>query len=226
MNHGTTLIVVAHVDDETLSCGGLIQELDKEKSFVHILTVFGRQYNYGKGDQYVEEQYQHFNNAMGRLCPKGNWTSRHLNLVEGEPYSVGYYPVLRELEETLSRINPTTVVIPANTDLNQDHRHLHEICRIALRPAALQGIRTILQSFGLDGGTPPGVNYVTGMDAEMMEIKLQAVTEYSRELKQPPHPRSLHNIEAYHRLIGSIFGLALAEPYKLLLHRKVTVQEE
>lgn len=212
-----TLLIVPHMDDEAISCGGLILKRVKQNGpgSVVVMTCFGRKYNYGEGDQHEQEQHDHFREAQKVL---GYTTSYHERFEEGEPARVGYYSLLHRIEMALLKVDPTEVVIPASTDLNQDHRHLHDVCLIALRPANLKSVRRIICAHGVDG-IPPAANWLLPMHEEQFGRKWQAIQCYEREMREGTHPRSYENMRARARVLGSRVGVEFAEPYTLLMER-------
>src|SRR5690348_3410959 len=112
-----TLIVLPHCDDESISCGGLIQRRLQEAE-VFLFVVYGRVYQYGyvSVNQSAVEEKADFDSACAVLgVPLCN--TRFLNFKEGEPAQVGYYKVLQHVEEILEKWRPDEVVGPANSDL-------------------------------------------------------------------------------------------------------------
>lgn len=214
-----TLFILAHLDDEALSCGGLIQKRLNEGVQVHILILYSRKYNYGKGDQKQAEQWNHFISAITALGLEEENT-RYAGLEEGEPHRVGYYPTLSWIEETLSTVQPDEVIIPSEKDLNQDHRFLHDACRIALRPANLGAVKRVLAAHAHDGGLPEGANVFVELTHTELLIKQKAVNCYTTESRPYPHPRSLSMLEYHARMVGSKIGVTFAEPYTLITQRE------
>lgn len=215
---GRLLVFVAHKDDEALSCGGLIHSRVAEGHAVRVVTVFGRQYNYGEGDQYTEEQHAEFVQSIALL---GVTDYSCHDLLEGEPHQHGYYSVLQVLESELAAFDPTEVVLPSRQDLNQDHRWLAECGAIALRPANLRNVRRILAAHGLDGGYPRGVNWFLPLSSTTLLCKLAAIACYRREARADPHPRGISGLDSWHRQAGTAVGVAFAEPYTLLLNKEL-----
>jgi LmbE family N-acetylglucosaminyl deacetylase len=222
-----TLILAAHPDDETLSCGGLIQNRLAQQGEVHVVSVFGRRYPCSSATpdaawvasmEKKSRQGLHFRDAMRVFgipdSQLGLWS-----LEEGEPYKHGYYGLLEPIEELLAKYEWDEVVIPSPSDLNQDHRHLHDVCKIALRPANLRSVRQILMWHGHDGGIPASANWFEPLTQQQQINKERATMCYKDESKDPPHPRCLENLYAYARLCGSIAGYELAEPFTLHLRR-------
>jgi hypothetical protein len=145
-----------------------------------------------------------------------------LNLEEGEPGKVGYYDLLLPIEHYLKVWHPTEVVIPGRTDLSQDHRHLNEVCRIALRAGnrcqdPQQGpIKRVLEAVGHDLMEQPQANYAVVLTDLMANTVVNAWRCYEREQRDFPHVRSVANVVTRYRHWGAQFGFALAEPFRLL----------
>jgi hypothetical protein len=141
------------------------------------------------------------------------------HMTEGEPQTLGYYNVLQRIEDAMDKFDPSELVIPALTDLNQDHRFLGDCCRIAARPANLKSIRRVLLWHGLDGGIPASANWYERMTYTTMARKLKAMEQYSRESRAVPHPRAPENLTAVARVCGSAASCEFAEPFTLHLQR-------
>lgn len=213
-----TLIILAHQDDEALSCGGLIQDRLMRGNKVYLITMFGRKYEYGRQDQAMElRQQADYEKACAELGMQWG-TYNHVGLEEGEPSKVGYYAPLEAVERRLKLFPANEVVIPSKLDMNQDHRHLHDVCRIALRPANLHKVDRVLIAHAHEGDCSEA-NYFVQLSDEMLEKKLKAVETYSTEVRYSPHPRCRENIVAHARIAGSKVGAKYAEPYTLWMQR-------
>jgi LmbE family N-acetylglucosaminyl deacetylase len=123
-----TLVIAAHMDDEVLGAGGLIRKRVCCEDAVRVLTCFSRKYpgEPGGNEYKIARQRDHFTGAQLAL---GYAECTHMLLEEGEPQKTGYYALLEEIEYAIQQFKPTEVVIPGRSDLNQDHRHLNEVCR-------------------------------------------------------------------------------------------------
>lgn len=223
-----TLVVVPHMDDEAISCGGLIQNrLKKSSSRVHVVVVCDRKYPgiESNPDTYSvvqAQQYEDFKKSLKVLAEEAPGFISHSSYLqeEGEPYKAGYYDWLDIVEGELRTPGGyDEVVIPAPLDLNQDHRHLYDVCRIALRPANLGPVKRILMWHAMDGVLNASPNWFEPLNLFDLEQKKKAIACYSTEMRYGPHPRSLSNIEAQARVWGSACGYDFAEPFSLLLNR-------
>jgi LmbE family N-acetylglucosaminyl deacetylase len=209
------LVIVAHMDDESISCGGLILDRLARGQRVMVRTVFGRKYNYGVGEQHKAQQLQDHLNALSVLgVTEHGW----MLLEEGEPSQQSYYEVLRQLESDLHVCSPREVVVHDPQDRNQDHQWLSKVCQIALRPWAWPSVERILMCQGLDGQTHDA-NWFVPLTRSMVHRKQEAVAQYAQEARTDPHPRSPQNIGAWMRVHGSMCGHQWAEPYRLYYGR-------
>lgn len=211
-----TLLILPHLDDESISCGGLIQKriAAAGPDQVSAVVLFSRVYNYGLTDGF-EEEHEDFKEAAEALGLKMHAAYQ---LKEGEPAQVGYYEMLQIVEKSIEGFNPDEVIIPAHDDLNQDHRFLNDVCRIALRPFNLGRIARILEFFALDG-TPKQPSWYEALSQEQLLTKQKAVGMYRREAREGFSPRSPANIEAQARVWGSQIGEEFAEAYRIVLGR-------
>ena len=212
-----TLIIAPHMDDEAISTGGLIQDRISAGGEVMVLAVYGRVYEYGTVtvDESIKMEEEDFHEARKIL---GYQHFEILNMREGEPHRVGYYAVLKPIERVLSSFHPTEVVIPSGHDLNQDHQFLHHACKIALRPANLQGVKRILAAQAFDGELVD-MPYKVAMTESQVQIKLGAMDAYRRERRHGNHPRAPRSVVAFHMAMGARAGLDYAECYDLVLER-------
>lgn len=209
-----TLLILAHQDDEVISTGVLIQRR-LERGAVRLLTLFGRKYNYGYGDQHEAGQLQDFHRACDRLS-KPYFLERHAALLEeGEPGKVGYYAVLHVIENALADFRPTEVVTHSPHDLNQDHRHLSACVDIALRPANLGKVRRLLHCVGHEGSSQHRTDYYVRHGEKEMKVLLNALACYGMESRQSPHARSPEMLRAAHMLAGSRCDSEMAEAYEV-----------
>lgn len=205
-----TLVICAHMDDEAFSCGGLICTRVQQGHEVFVMTLFGR--NYGpceSEDAAWKAESEDFQAARAVLG-----YNQHSNACndEGEPSRVGYYSLLRAIEKRLRLFAPREVVIPSSEDLNQDHRHLADVCKIALRPANLFPVERVLEARSFDSRVQE-CSYYVPMSRTVLDVKLAAMACYRREARYGTHVRSPVNAEALHRVFGAKSGHEFAEGY-------------
>ena len=209
------LVLLAHMDDESISSAGYIQSRVAMGYGVKLVAVFDRKYDYGKGEQHIQEQKTACNEACGLL----GITSYHLlHKPEGDPYQVLAQEVLKELETIMLVSNPVEVVIPDPRDRNLDHQWLHNLCKIVLRPWANPTLRRVLMAQALDA-VARECNYFVPLTKKMLAVKLKAIACYDREARISPHPRSPELIKANAVVSGSHCHEMFAEPYRLFYQK-------
>lgn len=218
-----TVVICAHMDDEAISCGGLLANRAAKGHSTDVLALFGRKYPSSKAhpDALNALEYEDFKLSCLTLGVQGYHCSM---LEEGEPFKLRYYDILGAIEGHIAKHQPEEVVIHGLEDRNQDHKLLHDICNIALRPAALGSVTRVLEMLPLDGWTTAGSknqpNYFVALSKAQLETKLSAVACYRKESRTVPHPRCPENIEAHARIMGSACGHEFAEGYRLVFQRE------
>jgi N-acetylglucosamine malate deacetylase 1 len=203
-----TLVVAPHLDDEAVSCGGLILDRVAKGGKVHVLALHGRFYGPASSKDQRASDMREADDFEMSLKVLG-CTGRPCFLTEGEPGNVGFYTPLRYIESALKEFGPDEVVIPGETDLNQDHRHIHHLCGIALRPVNLGAVRRILAFTALDG-RPSTPNYFVTMSLVDLDRKLCAINCYRRERREVPSPRAEANVVAQSKVWGAAAGVEYA----------------
>ncbi len=207
-----TLLVMPHLDDEAISCGGLIQQRLRQGWTVRCAFIFGRVYDYGRTDGTMQET----DDAIKAQQILGYTQASRANLQEGEPGTVGFYKVLEQVEAALEAYQPTEVVGPSSFDMNQDHRHLAHALDIALRPINQGKMIQRLEFLALDGTTQEP-NYFIPLTEDMLQLKQDAIAAYSREARGGTSPRSPTNVRAQAQVWGAKCGHELAEAYRTRL---------
>lgn len=212
-----TLVIAAHMDDEVLATGALILARNREGADVSVMTLFTRKYADGVDRSGVDQQaFFAAHEVLGGFSAVNKWHE------EGEPGRVGHYALLTDIERHLQAFKPDEVVIPGRADLNQDHRHLNEVCRIALRPGNLGSVKRIMEALAHD--TFDGLqqaNYGVSLGGRDAMRVMDAMRKYESEVRTPPHPRSFENMWARYRLYGAQFGVEYAEPYRVIMEREI-----
>ena len=123
----TTLIIVAHPDDEVLGCGGSIAKWSLQGE-VHILIMAeGATSREAVRDVYGKQQElsllaQAAHNA-GEIL--GATSVKLLGLPDNRMDSIDLLDVVKSVEEVIDSLQPDTVVTHHAGDLNVDHRVVH-----------------------------------------------------------------------------------------------------
>lgn len=204
------LVLVAHPDDETFSCGGTIaRHIDEgDKVSAWVLTN-----NYRSPDIYDD-----FKNAMDILGVK---ECRLFDLKDSYLETIPVFELAQSIELNLKEEGlPDIVYTHYEHDLSTDHRRTFEAVITVFRPVwnkpiDIYSFETPSASEWASGDKPfvPNVFYDI---RETLKRKIKAAKCYPTEIREFPHSRSVESLEARARYWGTWCGLRYAEPFKLI----------
>lgn len=211
MSTKQALVLVAHADDETLGCGGIIQKLLKAGWAVEVVII-----------------------SDGILTVRGSVQDNSYDAVDAcevlglpKPKMLGYkdqhfdvHPVsdiASAFVERFGGFRPDLIVTHSDQDLNKDHRITCEVAKIIGRPkrkpVSILGCEVPSTSFW--NGHPFQANYYVDITSEI-DCKIEAFSRYRNELQAYPHPwseRGLRLLAEYH---GMQCGFQYAEAFQVI----------
>jgi len=223
----TTLIVVAHPDDEVLGCGGFAAQRARAGERVVSCILSG-----------AVEARQH-RPELAQLHLDAGEAQRVLGLA---PPLLGPFPniafnavphleLVRFIEEAIRSSGATRILTHHPADLNNDHRHVSLACQAAARlyqrdpavaPLERLAFVEILSStdWAFPGTAAPfaPTSYVE-LGEEFLALKLRALAAYRGIMRPFPHPRSeeiLRGLAAYR---GGQAGMRYAEAFQVVFER-------
>jgi LmbE family N-acetylglucosaminyl deacetylase len=130
--------------------------------------------------------------------------------------------VVQQIEESVQRHKPCTVLTHNAGDVNIDHRIVHDAVIAACRPQPGHCVKKLL-FFEVPSSTEwrPAAsapvfspNFFVDISATLAR-KLKALEAYASELREFPHPRSLQAVSALARWRGASVGVMAAEAFML-----------
>lgn len=203
------LILVAHADDETLGCGGLIQKLIK-KGWCTKVVVLSNGVLDVRGK--IEDNRPGLKAACGIL---GVYEFRQMDFKDQKFDQV---PMADLANSVVSLgLTPDLIVTHVDTDLNMDHRLTCEVAKIVGRPKSkpisILGCEIPNTSFW--NGKPFPANYYVDITNEI-EIKISAFKAYQNEIQQFPHPWSERGLKLLAEYHGMQCGFPCAEAYSII----------
>lgn len=218
------LVVAAHPDDEVLGCGGAIARLLSSGKEVHVLILGGiTTSRYKSSDKEESWKLKAFKNESEKCAKSLGITSlTRRNLKDNRFDSVPLIKVIKYVEGLKKKVKPDLVLTHDFSDLNIDHRIVHQAVMTAFRPSA-DYRSTAIASFEVPSSTEC-------QDQEMVSFKpnsyvnitpyiskkLKALGCYKSELKKFPHPRSLKGVEVLSKKRGMEAGLNNAEAFRII----------
>jgi len=215
----TVLVVVAHPDDEVLGCGGVIAKHIVQGDSVHILFMTDG----------VASRNESKNNAVERLAAAqdaaqilGINSFVNADFPDNKMDSIPLLDVVKEIEDQITQLQPEIIYTHHIGDLNIDHQVTHKAVMTACRPQPDFCVKEIyaLKVLSSTEWNTPGVEVFSPnvfIDiTDYIDIKKQALEVYSKEMRQPPHSRSIDNVLRLNTFRGNSVGMKYAEAFMIL----------
>jgi LmbE family N-acetylglucosaminyl deacetylase len=212
------LVIAAHPDDEVLGCGGVIARHAAQGDEVHVL-VATRGIPEIFAPEFIEEIRRELKAAHQIL--KVNEThfldfpAPKLDVVPGHELADG-------IRKVIYNLRPETIYLPHGGDIHLDHRAVYMATLVAARPSNDCPVKQLLcyETLSETEWAPSAVQsaFIPTVFVDItdfLDIKLQAMTCYRTQLKEPPHSRSLETIKALATLRGATAGFFAAEAFAL-----------
>ena len=209
------LVIAPHPDDEVIGAGGTIVRHVASGDEV-ALCIVTQGYSPPWPEDTVEvarRQAEAAREALGikRIFFLGYPTVK-LNTVPN-------MELTSALQEVVDEVRPEVVYTSSADDVNQDHRIVFEATLVATRPLPGSSVRRLLccepGTSGRYGHQPFIPNVFVDIEA-FLDKKLEAMKCYVRELREPPHPRSLVGLKLVAQERGLSVGLNAAECFQLM----------
>ena len=218
------LVIAAHPDDEVLGMGGTIAKLTKAGNEVNVLIVTD-----GSSSQYRDSI--DLQKIIGDKKKETLACARKLG-VKNVYYGMlpdmkldctPHININRVIEELIDRLEPDTVYTHFWGDVNMDHQNVYRSTLVAVRPVMGQVVKE-LYCYRVPSSTEwtpckaetifmPNVFVDIKEEAEQ---KYAAFAEYSTELREYPHPRSVQHLKELDIARGLEVGQGPTETFVLL----------
>jgi LmbE family N-acetylglucosaminyl deacetylase len=211
------LNVSAHPDDDLLGQGGTLAR--HVRAGDHVVSLIACE---GASVRYDQEAMAAIE-AAGRSANEilGVQDLRFLRLPEQALETRPLIDICREIEQVISETQPEVVYTHSAADVNSDHRILLEAVLVATRPFAAPSVREVWlfeTASSTEWGGPPLFGtfqpHLFVDIGETLDLKVQALECYTREIRDWPHPRSPEGLRARARHWGSQAGFEAAEPFQ------------
>lgn len=214
------LVVAPHADDEVIGCGGTIARFADEGERV-IVAVVTAPHAHDHYDMDIvlaaRRRYEHAREVAGILG------IARLDCKQFPEVSLSFAEhgqlVARWLRQLIEEEQPERIIGPGWADLHQDHRIVGEVLSIVARPwVRAADSASGLWVYSTDFMSHPGVvqqRFNVYVDiTRTLDRKLRALACYADELQPFPHPRSLEQVEATAKVVGSRAGVHAAEVFE------------
>jgi LmbE family N-acetylglucosaminyl deacetylase len=213
------LVVASHSDDEALGCGGTIARHVKSGDKVHLIFMTN---GVGSRNVKIEEVDRRKSAAQKSADILEASSIQQFDFPDNKMDTIALLDVVKAIEEVIDKLQPEIIYTHHIGDLNIDHQITHKALITACRPQSGFCVKEIY-TFEIPSSTEwntPGVEpfspnvYIDITD--YIDIKKQALEVYSKEMRQPPHSRSIDNTIRLNALRGNSVGVDYAEAFMLI----------
>lgn len=201
MTRKNVLVIAAHPDDELLGVGGTIALHSAAGDRVNcVVAAAGALKHDSNGNRGVREQAQRAASVLGihelKILDFPDQGLDQFSLVE----------IISPLEEIVNGIRPDVVYLQYGYDINRDHQILFQAALVATRPLEkyIQAVFAFDTVSSTEWAYPRSFVPDTWVDiSATLEQKIEAMACYETELRDWPHPRSLHSLRVKAESTGS-----------------------
>ena len=204
------MVLVAHLDDEVLGCGGYLPKLAADGHEVHMVFLTEGVLHPPKVSDNREVSVR-----VSELLGVRREHVYHVGLKNQRFDDYTLIDVNKKIEAL--GVEPDMILTTSPTDANNDHRVTFNCALVVARPIK-KPIRLVtmeILSSSEWGREPFAPNFYADISGTL-ELKLQAMEMYRDQVMPFPHPRSLEGIryKAYAR--GMEVGYQAAEAYHII----------
>ena len=221
------LIVAAHPDDEVLGCFGTVARLIQEGYEAYTLIL-------GEGKTSRDEERQ-VENKKDEIAVLNNEIQNANNAIGIKKVFVENFPdnrfdgvdlldIIKVISKVKDEVKPDIIFTHYEHDLNIDHQITYKSVVTATRPMQDECVKEIY-SFEILSSTewnyPISFSPDTYYDiSNTLDFKIKAMKEYTSELCEYPHPRSLEGIDLNAKYQGMRVGKKAVEAFKTVRNIK------
>jgi LmbE family N-acetylglucosaminyl deacetylase len=219
----TVLCVAAHPDDEVLGVGGTLARHAAKGEEVHVCILSdGVTSRYDDTDAVDDEIKQRRDRARDACETLGATVSLH-DFPDNSFDTVPLLDIVQTIERELKEHDPDIIYTHHYGDLNVDHELACRATITATRPLADSSVERVLAYETLSASEwsiPEASNAFQPTSfvdiSSHIDVKLDALSVYENELREPPHPRTVNTIQKNAEVWGAKTGVDAAEPFEVL----------
>lgn len=226
MNKQSILVIAAHPDDEILGCGGTIAKHVENGDIVNVLIAATGLTARGNLSSTADKSGSAELESLKKTCIKANKhlgvsAVEFLDLPDNRMDSLDLLDIVKRIEETGKKLNPSCVYTHSLSDLNIDHKLLSTAVRTAFRPLPETTVKRILtfevlSATGWEYGEAIFKPNIFINIEKQLERKMQALHFYESEMRDFPHARSYEAVKSLATYRGAIAGVSAAEAFELV----------
>ena len=215
------LIIVAHTDDESFGCGGLIKKMSLNKNKISAISftngVGARSNNKDK-----EIKKRKLSSIKASKILGFSWLAQY-DYPDNQLDTVSLLEIIQVIEKHKKQFKPHIVITHNFSDLNIDHRKIAEATLTAFRPEPNEKLEQLL-TFEVPSATDFRIlknkknfipNYFVNIN-KFLNAKIKAIKSYKSEVKPYPHSRSITGLKNLNKIRGNQSGLKYAEAFEII----------
>ena len=219
------LIVVAHPDDEALGAGATMHKLSRQGHEVYVCVMNSVSDIRCKDSEQMMNEMELSHKILGvRKSFVGNFETMHFNVTPEEE-------LVKFIENAIKEVEPDVVITHHPSDLHNDHFHVSNACRTAVRLSQRQiAIINRVKAFyymeipsstdwAQNGTKHPFIpDSYSEIGEEDLEAKIKSLKVYTEGavIRDMPHSRSELSLRAYSIKRGTEIGYNMAEGFELV----------
>ncbi len=215
------MIVCAHPDDEVIGCGGTIAILSKFSKITLLILTNGegsRNYKSKLMEKKIIDRKKNLNKSSKNL---GIQNIIHENLDDNELDKYSNLKITKLIESHIRKIKPDTIFTHHSSDLNIDHKKVHQAVLTATRPFKNNYVRNIF-TFEIPSSTDSNYgkkvfkpNYFVDI-TKSIKKKIKSLKIYKNQFSKLPSPLNINNIINLSKLRGNSVGFKFAEAFEVV----------
>ena len=214
------LIVAAHPDDEVLGCFGTVARLIKEGYEAYTL-ILGEGKTSRDEQRVVEDKKDEIDELHKEIYAANNTIGIKKVFIESFPDnrfdSVDLLDIIKVVSKVKEEVQPDIIFTHYEHDLNIDHQITYKAVITATRPMEDECVKEIY-SFEILSSTEWNYPLTFSPDtyydiSETLDSKILSMKEYTSELCEYPHPRSLEGIALNAQYHGMHIGKKAVEAF-------------
>lgn len=215
------LVIVAHTDDESFGCGGLIKKFSSKKYKIRAISFTN---GVSSRNKYFEKDIKNRkNNSLKASKILGFKWLKQYNYPDNQLDKISLLEIIKIIEKHKKEFSPNIVITHNFYDLNVDHRIIGEAVLTAFRPEPNSKCEEIL-TFEIPSATDFRMlkrsenfvpNYFVNID-KFINFKIKAIKTYKGEIKKKPHSRSIEGVRNLSKIRGNQSGVKFAEAYEII----------
>ncbi len=214
------LILAAHPDDEVLGCGATAARLSREG--YEVLPVLLCE---NASVRYHADDMQSCLERFAKMCASvlGIEEPVFMGLPDQKLDTYSALEIAQMLEKVIRDYRPEIVFTHHGGDINKDHQVVFDATLVATRPLPESKVRTVYTYETISSTEWSYTDFYSKFNPSAffdvhttLGLKLEAFSQYTSEVREFPHPRSLEAIEIRAKDWGARVGLQAAEAFQIV----------